>query len=242
MEPSKEPTYYQIRKELVSRIESGEWVAGAQLPTEQELQQQFGVSRGTVRRALDELAFSGRIVRRSGKGTFVRDLAPRIQTEQVLSFTEQVRRHGMLPSTRLLAAGEVAASEVPSEVRRAFAVAPEAALVYIRRLRLGNNRPLSLQTVYLVPESCPGILGRNLHQLMPLYESFGRRIHHADELIRIAGVEREEAELLGLDPGALVVYRFRVSYLQDDQPFEVLESLDCTDTFERRHRLVASQT
>jgi GntR family transcriptional regulator len=241
VEQNREPTYYQIRKALLSRIDSGEWGPGTQLPTEQDLQQEFGVSRGTVRRALDELAFSGRISRRSGMGTFVRDLPPRIQTEQVLSFSEQVRRHGWLPSTRLLAAEECPPSEVPDEVRQAFGLALDAPLLRIRRLRLGDGRPLSLQTVYLMPEMCPGILKRNLGQLIPLYGSYGWRIHHADELIRVVGMEGDQAVSLGVGHGAPAIYRFRVSYLEDGRPFEVLESLDRTDTFEHRHRLVASQ-
>jgi GntR family transcriptional regulator len=241
LDRNREPTYYQIRKALLGRIESGEWGPGTQLPTELQLQQEFGVSRGTVRRALDELAFAGRISRHSGRGTFVKDLPPRIQTEQVLSFTEQVRRHGWLPSTRKLSAETLPASEVPDVVRQAFGLGPDASVVRIRRLRLGDGRPLSIQTVYLLPDLCPGVLDRNLGQLMPLYESFGWRIHHADEVIRVITVQGEEARLLGLNPGDPAVYRFRISFLEDETPFEVLESLDCHDTFEHRHRLVASR-
>lgn len=236
---SREPVYYQIRRALLARIEGGEYTPGAQLPTEQELQEQFGVSRGTVRRALDELVFEGRIRRRSGKGTFVRELPPRVQTEEVLSFTEQVRRRGLLPSTQLIAAAQIAAAEAEEVVRGAFGLEAHDPVLRIRRLRLGDDRPLSLQTVYLLPALCPGILERNLAQLMPLYEACGISIRAAEEVIRVVEVEGEEADLLRLGPGEPVVFRQRVSFAADGRPVEVLLSLDRIETFELRHRLAA---
>jgi len=236
---SREPSYYQIKRALLSRIESGEWTPGARLPTEQELQDQFGVSRGTVRRALDELVFEGRIRRRSGKGTFVRELPARVQTQRILSFTDQVRQLGLRPSTQVLSADTIPACESDETVRHTFALGPDDPVIRIRRLRLGDEQPLSLQTVYLLPALCPGILDRDLTQLTPLYASYGRPIHHADEVIRVITCDGDEARLLGIQPGAPVVSCLRVSYLEDGRPFEVLYSLDRADRFELRHRLLA---
>ena len=123
-------------------------------------------------------------------------------------------------------------------MRQAFALNMDDEVIRIQRLRLGNGHPLSLQTVYLRPDSCPGILEKDLVQLMPLYEAFGKRINYADETFRIEYVNSKEAALLGVASGDAVVMRFRVSYLEDDQPFEVLQSQDRADTFEFRHRLV----
>jgi len=238
MMESREPLYFQIKRELLARIDSGEWGPGAQLPTEPELEEEFGASRGTVRRALSELSFEGRIHRRSGKGTFVAKLPPRTQSQEIVSFTEQVRQRGHTPSTQVLEAEQLPASEVDSQVRQAFALSMDDQVIRIQRLRLGNGHPLSLQTVYLQPDSCPGILENDLGQLMPLYEACGKRITYADETFRIEYVNSEEAALLDVTSGDAVVMRFRVSYLADGQPFEVLHSQDRADTFEFRHRLV----
>lgn len=238
---SREPLYYRIKRQLLRRIDSGEWGPGTQLPTEQELQREHGASRGTVRRALNELVFEGRIYRRSGKGTFVTELPPRVQTQRILSFTEQVRLRGLVPTTRMVSAEEVAAAEVEERVRQAFGLDMADRVMRIQRLRLGDERPLSLQTVYLLPALCPGILEEDLGQLMPLYETYGKRISHGEEVIRVTWINGEEAELLQVEPGDPAVVRFRVSYLEDGQPFEVLYSLDRADTFEYRHRVVAGK-
>ena len=236
---SREPLYYQIKRALVTRMESGQWGLGAQLPTEQQLQDEFGASRGTVRRALDELVFEGRIYRRSGKGTFVTGLPPRVQTEQVLSFSEQVRQRGLAPTTQVVSADEVPASEVAEPVRQTFGLHMDDPVIRIRRLRLGDRQPLSLQTVYLLPALCPGILEQDLSQLMPLYAGYDWRISYGEETMRVTWVSDEEAQLLRVEPGDPVVVRFRVSYLEDGRPFEVLYSLDRVDTFEYRHRVKA---
>ena len=236
---SREPSYYQIKRALLSRIESGEWTPGTQLPTEQELQDRFGVSRGTVRRALDELVFEGRIRRRSGKGTFVREPPAPIQTPRIVPYSEQVRQLGLRPSTQVLSAEIIPASQTEDTVRHTFNLGSDDPVIHIRRLRLGDDQPLSLQTVYLLPELCPGILERDLTHLMPLYVSYGQAIHHADEVIRVITCDGSEARLLGLQSGAPVVSRLRVSYLADGRPFEVLYALDRTDRFELRHRLYA---
>jgi GntR family transcriptional regulator len=238
---SREPLYYQIKRVLLGRMERGEWEVGAQLPTEQELQEEFGVSRGTVRKALDELVFEGRIYRRSGKGTFVTELPPRVQTQQILSFTEQVRRRNLVPSTQVLSAEEIAASEAGDWVRQAFELGMADPVIRIQRLRLGNDQPLSLQTVYLLPSLCPGILEHDLVQLMPLYEKYGKRIYYGNETIRVTWPSEEAAKQLQIEPGDAAVVRFRVSYLEDDQPFEVLHSLDRAETFEYRHRVMAGK-
>lgn len=236
---SREPSYYQIKRALLRRIESGEWTPGTRMPTEQELQEQFGVSRGTVRRALDELVFEGRIRRRSGKGTFVRELPAPVQTQRIMPFSEQVRQLGLRPSTQVLSAEMIPANQVEDTVRRSFGLGPEDAVIRIRRLHLGDGQPLSLQTVYLLPELCPGILEQDLSRLSPLYAGYGRTIHHADELIRVTACDGEEARLLNGQPGMPVVSRLRLSYLADGRPFEVLYALDRADRFELRHRLYA---
>lgn len=236
---SREPRYFQIKRALLARLDSGSLKPGDQLPTEQDLQDEFGVSRGTVRRALDELAFEGRIERHPGKGTFVPGHPPRVQTHQVRSYTEQVKDRYQVPSTHVVSAEEVPAARVEEAVRTTFGLALDNPVIRIQRLRLGDGHPLSLQTVYLPPAQVPGILGRDLNHLMPLYESYGKRIDCGEERIRVSYAGAEEAQLLGIEPHEPVIDRFRVSFLKDGQPFEVLYSWDRVDTFELWHWVVS---
>jgi GntR family transcriptional regulator len=236
---SREPRYFQIKRDLLARLDSGRLKPGDQLPTEQELQDEFEVSRGTVRRALDELAFEGRIERQPGRGTFVPGHPPRVQTHKVRSFTEQVKDRKQVPSTQIVSAEEVPAARAEAAVRTTFALALDDPVIRIQRLRLGGGHPLSLQTVYLLPAQVPGILGRALHQLMPLYESYGKQISYGEERIRVRYIDAEEAQLLDIEPGEPIIERFRVSFLKNGQPFEVLYSWDRVDTFELWHWVVS---
>src|SRR5215470_1934958 len=69
--PSFQPLYLQLRDLLVASLEADEWRPGEAIPSETELAARFGVSQGTVRKAIDALAASNLVVRRQGKGTFV---------------------------------------------------------------------------------------------------------------------------------------------------------------------------
>ena len=105
----KEPLYARIKRELLSKIERGTWRLNHKLPSEEELQKQYNVSRGTVRRALSELELGGYISRVAGRGTFVTRVAPRLEKAvgEITSFTQQLSQAGFEPSTKVLFAGSI---------------------------------------------------------------------------------------------------------------------------------------
>src|SRR3990170_7880516 len=85
------PLYYQIKRELQEKIETGDLPEGSLLPTEAELQRLFGVSRTTVRQALSELAAQGLITRRPGKGTVIGRKISDVRPRRLVGFIEQLR-------------------------------------------------------------------------------------------------------------------------------------------------------
>ncbi len=241
----RELLYVQIQRDLRTKIESGQWALGAKIPPEPELQKAYNASRGTVRRALDELAHQGYVVKKPGKGTFVRSTSPILQKKlgELASFTQQLTTRGLTPTTRLLSAGRIRAAEVEGRVREAFGLSSEAEVIHIRRLRLGDGVPLAIQSVYLLPASCPDILEEDLSRLFRLYETrYGVRISVADEIIRVGRASEDEAALLEITSGDPVVIRDRISLTQDGEPFEVLHSVDRGDRFQYRYQIVTDST
>jgi GntR family transcriptional regulator len=241
----KEPLYAMIKRELLSKIERGTWEIGRRLPSEDELEEQYGVSRGTIRRALYEMELEGYISRMSGKGTFVTRVAPKLEKTlgEITSFTQQLSRAGFEPTTRVLFAGVVKASDADGRVQEGFGIPANAEVIHIKRLREGGGIPFAIQSAYLRPDLCPGILEEDLTHLFKLYEEkYSRRMMTADEIIRVSGASTEEAELLKMDPGAPVIIRDRVSYDQDGEPFEVLYSIDRGDRFEYKYMIVDDLT
>jgi GntR family transcriptional regulator len=194
---------------------------------------------------MDELVGLGYIVKKPGKGTFVRSTSPILQKKlgELASFTQQLTARGLTPTTRLLSAGRIRAAEAEGWVREGFGLTGQAEVIHIRRLRLGGGVPFAIQSVYLLPASCPGILEEDLSHLFRLYETcYGVRISLADEIIRVSRAAEDEAALLEIAPGDPVVIRDRISLTQDEEPFEVLHSVDRGDRFQYRYQIVTDST
>ena len=239
--------YRRIWRELRQEIQSGRWKVGQQIPSEPELSETFGVSRGTVRKAIEQLTNEGMLRKEQGRGTFVVSAMPRLRKslDWLASFTEQLREEGIKPSTEVLEAGLVPAGQARGRIIEGFGLSRTDEVVYIRRLRRGNDVPFAIQTVYLQPERCPGILdeGVDLTRLFHLYaERYDTHIAFGDEIIRVAAAGEEEAALLEIAPGDPVVIRDRISADQEGYPFEVLYSVDRGDRFEYRYNILGDST
>jgi GntR family transcriptional regulator len=239
--------YRRIWHELRRDIQSDRWQIGERIPSEPELSDTYGVSRGTVRNAIEQLVNDGLLRKEQGRGTFVISVVPRLRKdlEWLASFTQQLWDGGIKPSTEVLEAGLTSAGQVEGRVVEGFGLAETDEVEYIRRLRRGDDVPFAIQTVYLQPERCPGVLdeGTDLTQLFKLYaERYNARIAFAHEIIRVAAASDEEAALLEIAPGDPVVIRDRISADQDEYPFEVLHSVDRGDRFEYRYHILSDSS
>jgi GntR family transcriptional regulator len=145
----RQPKYLRIYTELRDRITGGQWPAGAALPSQRELADEFGVSMMTLRQALQLLADEGLVGTRHGLGTYV---APRFAHDlgHLRSFASDLAAQGAEVTTRLL---DAAALAPPGPV--GARLGGPAEVLRLRRLRLVGGRPVILQTSYL-PVPLPG--------------------------------------------------------------------------------------
>ena len=218
--------YYQqlaelLRKEIDVQQAKGEMY---QLPSENELAERHGLSRATVRHALDELAREGWIYTQKGVGSF----APARRVEQdltaLVSTTEDMRQRGWQLVTRVLGLQQIAA---PEHVAAALELAPGAVVFELRRLRFVDDLPLSLQTTYLPLSLCPALEQDDLTgSLYRLLESrYGLRLWTARETLRARCATDTEAETLEVPLGSAVLYAARTTYAADGQAVEYLEAV-----------------
>ncbi|MEZ4768089.1 MAG: GntR family transcriptional regulator [Caldilineales bacterium] len=216
------PFYVQIAEQLRGRIAVGALRPGDALPTEFDLKDQYGVSRATVRQALDTLERDGLIYREQGRGTFVAHPAVEQALTRVISFTEDMRSRGFAPGTRVLSAELLPANDAMADK---LAVAPGDEVARIERLRLADGEPMSLETTHLVHRDCPGILDHD-YANQPLREllerDYGLRIVSATQAIQAVNASRGLAEVLGVKRGAALLFIERVSYSQYGAPVELL--------------------
>src|SRR5579872_3998438 len=217
------PLFHQLQGLLKAEIESGRWCADEQLPNETKLAERFGVSKITVRQALQELADLGYIRREHGRGTFVTprkfDEGPR----ELTSFTEEMKRHDMLPSSRILSQAVV---EADARVTRALGLPARSMVFVLKRVRLSGGDPVSLQTAHIPAEFVPGLTmeeGASLYEILQKrYDLYPAR---ARETYLAAAADRAAAELLGVAPGAPVFAVERITMLPNERPFEFVQSI-----------------
>jgi len=200
----------KLRQGLLALI--AQHAAGARLPTERELSERFEVARETLRHCLRELEDEGVLHRRQGAGTFV-SAQPVVKEARLMSFSEEMRQRGLVPSSRLLSCGTVQAG---AKLAHRLMVMPGSAVVEIRRLRLASQEPMALESSYLAAERVPGfdpaVLERgSLYEL--LEQRWGLQLRGARQQIEATVLSREEAELLGVPPffPALVIERTSTS-------------------------------
>src|ERR1700704_2121745 len=116
------PLYYQIQQSLLGQIRAGELVAGASMPSEQEISKRLSVSRMTARQALKSLCSLGVAYSQRGKGTFVSQAKLDKNVRQVFSFSEEMEARGAKPHSRVVSFETISAGE---EVREALHLGTE---------------------------------------------------------------------------------------------------------------------
>jgi GntR family transcriptional regulator len=229
-----QPKYRVLRDALLGLIR--ELPPGSAVPTERELCERFGVSRGTVRQALDRLAAEQRIHRHQGKGTFV----AKAKIDQVLeltSHTEFFKAQGMEPASRLIGVTRTLAE---SDVAAMIGLQEGDEVLQIERVRLADDEPLGVELLYLDAKRFDGIvavLGESQSVYQLLRSGFGVELAWAEETIEAIVAREREADLLGIPAGAPVLLRCRQSFDSNGLPVEFVRSVYRADRFRFRTRL-----
>ena len=217
------PLYYQLKEIFRSWITSGKFDSDGRFPSESELQERFGVSRMTVRRALSELVHEGFLVREQGRGSFV--VKPRVQDQlrRLTSFTEDMQLRGLPTESRILDFRVVQ----DGEVARKMEIPEDEELVQLRRLRLVEGEAIAIQNAFIRHRFCPGIVERGLvggSLYKTLEESYGLRLGRALQTIEAKPADEYEAKMLGLEVSQPVLVLERLTYLVDGEPIEHVRS------------------
>lgn len=140
---SRLPLYLQVKNYITAMIDSGEYPADSQLPTEKELMAALGVGRATVRSALSELEHEGRIYKRHGVGTFVSGRKWRMAFEPIISLTYSLEKMGLEIRNVIVASG---LEKPEGALLEHFAEGVK--IGRLSRLRLAGGEPVALEDSY----------------------------------------------------------------------------------------------
>ena len=209
------PLYRRLQDALRRAIETTAIGPQDALPPERELASEFGVSRITVRKALDGLVTDGLLIRRQGAGTFVSGRVEK-QFAKLTSFSEDMAARGQVPRSEWLLR---ASGNVTPEESMTLGLSPGAPVYRFHRIRFADDLPMAIEY-----STIPGFGLASADAVQDsLYKALneaGSRPARALQRLRAVSVDGERATLLGLEPGAACLYIERRGFLEDGRVIE----------------------
>jgi GntR family transcriptional regulator len=223
------PLYVQLRKRLAAGVTDGLLETGSSLPPEREIAALTGLSRVTVRKAIQALANDGVVVQKQGSGSFISSGQSKLEQSlsRLTSFSEDMSRRGMDSTSVWLERGIYMPS--PDEVL-ALALSQDASVSRIARLRMADGKPMAIERASLSMEMLPNPLAVET-SLYEVLERTGMRPVRALQKISAINLEKANAELLEVKPGMAGLRIERTSYLSDGRTVEFTQSIYRGDAY-----------
>jgi len=230
---SKLPLYDQIERNLRDLIIDGHLKPGEAMPGEWDLADRYGVSRLTVRRALDELVRQNWLEKKHGVGTFVRQPTMASIAAGRLSFTKQMRSIGREPSSRYIGQRVIASTD---KIARALRIKEGDPIIEITRVRLADNVPILLETACLSVTRFPTLVKHDWSQDESLYKVLSEEhkvnISAMDHTIKPVMLTETEARYLKAKAGIPALLSEIIAYTPGGEPVEYSWSVSNGDKSE----------
>jgi GntR family transcriptional regulator len=227
------PKSHRLKEELLKSL--GRMPPGSPIASERVLSERYGVSRATVRQALQDLMFDGRLYRLQGRGTFV--ARPKLtQTLRLTSHTREMETSGLVPGSVVLGAEDV---EAVGELAEMLEIDEGSRVLKIERLRLANHEPMALESLYVAAHRFPGLaekIAGGASFYGTVRDGYGVRLDRGEETIECVLASPSAAALLAIEPRSPMLKLTRRSWTRDGAVVEFVESLYRGD----RYRFSAS--
>jgi GntR family transcriptional regulator len=203
------PLYYQVAQQLESSIEAGQLTPGMRIANEIDLAKALGLSRPTMRKAMEYLVDKGLVVRQRGVGTRV--VSPKVRRSlELTSLFDDLEASGQRPTTTVLSN---TVQEAPAEIAASLAVPEGTPIIMIVRLRRALDQPIAHMTNYLLADrlsiSTDALETQGLYQLL---RRAGVQLHSATQVIGARNATAAEARVLGESKGSALLTMQRTAY------------------------------
>ncbi|HET7626975.1 MAG TPA: GntR family transcriptional regulator [Bacillales bacterium] len=225
------PIYYQLAEELRRRIEGEELRPGDLIPSERVLADKHGISRMTVRQAINSLVSEGLLTRRKGKGTYVASGKIEQPLQGLTSFTEEMKARGMLPTSRVV---RFQAAKAPGHAAKELNLSADELVYEIVRIRMADGIPMAVETTFIPEALAPGLTREKAAD--SIYKMISDRheagIGYGKQVIEASAANQLESEYLGIPERAPVLLIRRKAFLGDGTPFESVKSIYRADRYQ----------
>jgi GntR family transcriptional regulator len=219
LKPGPMPLYHQLKELLTEKIESGEWEPGFRLPSELELAAEFGVSRITVRQAMQLVEASGLVERRRGVGTFVG--RPKVSQNLLALFHvgNEISKSGSVPNVRL---NHLTTKKASPAIAAHLTISPQDDVYEFYRTIFADDEPIILFKSWLPVRLFPGLNAEQLESrsIRAALADFGTHVESQHKEVEVAILDADEAKLLDTSAGAPALLVTYLSYLAGHVPFE----------------------
>ncbi|NLP53077.1 GntR family transcriptional regulator [Bacillus sp. RO1] len=218
------PIYYQLESHIKKQIEAGFILPGETIPSEREYAENYGISRMTVRQAINPLVNEGLLYRKKGSGTFVSEKKIEQPLQGLTSFTEDMKKRGMTPTSKLIHFEVIPANRF---IAKELNISEYAPVYEIKRIRLADGEPMDLETNYLSANLVKGLTEEEVKASIYSYveEKLGLRITHAEQMIESVRASEEHEKLLYIEKDHPMLYIQRNTFLHDGTPLELVKSV-----------------
>jgi GntR family transcriptional regulator len=221
---SKIPYYMQLKDIIVEMIDSGIFKRGEQIPTENELAAQHGISRPTVRQALGELVQEGYLLKKRGLGTFVSNPVFSGDASTFTTFAEEMAATGLQHRAKVVRKTMLNATE---RIAQDLGIKPSAQVYEIVRVRMANDEPLVIRTSIIPCHLYPLLLEEDL-ETVALYDTLAKKgivPYRSKQSFQAVGANHEEAHLLQIPLGAPLILWTGIVFSENDMPIEKVRAL-----------------
>lgn len=208
----KQPLYYQLKQTILKWIESGEYLPGALLPSEKQLQEMFSISRTTVRLALRELEQEGLVVRSPGKGTFVAQMKMESGPRRLLSFTQEMYNIGLKTTNLVISLQK---EKVTGRTGKLLNLGENQEIWHWERIRYADGDPIVTEVDYVpaqLVQTIDSSVIRNRSFYDFLEQEYGIMIAYANERVECHVANMRESKNLNVPKGAPILSIERLTY------------------------------
>ncbi|AYF92920.1 GntR family transcriptional regulator [Apilactobacillus bombintestini] len=225
------PVYIQIHNEIKKKIENGQWKLGSRIPSERQFAAEFGVSRMTLRQAIQTLVDEGILDRRVGSGTYISNEKVQEKMSGVTSFTDIMLAQGKKPSSKTISYHVLEPSL--SEIERLH-IKQSDKVLRMERIRYGDGVPICFEIATIPEKIVDGLSKDDVTDSFyaSLEEKKGLMPKISQQKVSATLASERISEYLDIKKGDAILLLRQITYLQDNKPFEYVRTQYVGERFE----------